>query len=318
MHAAVVHDYGQPPRCELVDEPTATGEHEEVVDVLAAGLHPRVRSQAAGTHYTSTDELPLIPGVDGVGRRADGSLTYFALAGTTHGSMAERTVIDIRRCLPLPADADPVAVAAAMNPAMSSWTALRRRIRFQPGQSVLVLGATGSAGRLALQTARHLGAARVIAAGRNRTALAALPALGADQVIDIESNPDGLAAELREYAADVDVVLDYLWSAPAERMMAALAGARHDKSQALTWVQIGAVAGPEISVPSALLRAVNVQILGNGQGSLSAANLLAELPSLAHEICSGAFSINAQACTLRDVEQVWADSDSAARIVITP
>ena len=153
-----------------------------VVDVLAAGLHPRVRSQASGSHYTSTGELPLVPGVDGVGRGPDGLLRYFALDGTGPGSMAEQALIDTRRSVVLPEGSDPVAVAAAMNPAMSSWVALRRRAGFQAGQDVLVLGATGNAGRLAVQIARQLGARQVIGdrAGR-RAAGGAAPRSAPDR-----------------------------------------------------------------------------------------------------------------------------------------
>jgi NADPH:quinone reductase-like Zn-dependent oxidoreductase len=114
-----------------------------LVDVIASGLHRRVRSQADGSHYTSTGKLPLVPGVDGVARLTDGTLRYFALGDTTSGAMAEQTAIDLRQSFELPGGTDPVQVAAAMNPAMSSWVALRRRTGFQAGQSVLVLGATG-------------------------------------------------------------------------------------------------------------------------------------------------------------------------------
>ena len=79
MHAAVVRSFDRPPRYEHVEAPHASGPHELVVDVLAAGLHPRVRSTANGSHYTTTGELPLIPGIDGVGRTADGDLLYFVL-----------------------------------------------------------------------------------------------------------------------------------------------------------------------------------------------------------------------------------------------
>ena len=167
MHAAVVRCFDRPPRYETVETPEAGGEHELLVDVLAAGLHPRVRSSANGSHYTSGDELPLIPGIDGVGRTPDGDLVYFVLPDTTLGAMAERTVIDRRRSVVLPADSDVAATAAAMNPAMSSWIALRTRIAIQPGQRVLVLGATGNAGQMAVEIAKHLGASHVIAAGRN-------------------------------------------------------------------------------------------------------------------------------------------------------
>jgi NADPH:quinone reductase-like Zn-dependent oxidoreductase len=94
-----------------------------LVEVVAAGLYPRVRSQADGSHYTSTDELPLVPGIDGVGRAPDGTLRYFVLPDTTVGSMAERTVVDLRRSIVLPDGSDPIALAAVMNPAMASWIA---------------------------------------------------------------------------------------------------------------------------------------------------------------------------------------------------
>lgn len=107
-----------------------------------------------------------MPGIDGVGRASDGTVRYFVVA-TDLGAMAEQTVIDVRRSVVLPDDADPVAIAAAMNPAMSSWVALRRRTLMQPGQTVVILGATGTAGRLAVQVAKHLGAGAVIGVGRD-------------------------------------------------------------------------------------------------------------------------------------------------------
>jgi NADPH:quinone reductase-like Zn-dependent oxidoreductase len=131
MKAAVVSSFDSPPRYQEFPAPVPAGGHEMLVDVLAAGLHPRVRSQANGSHYTSTDELPLVPGIDGVGRGPDGRLRYFILPETTMGAMAEQTVIDTRRSVVLPDGADPVAVAAAMNPAMSSWVALSQRVSFE-------------------------------------------------------------------------------------------------------------------------------------------------------------------------------------------
>ena len=89
----------------------------------------------------------MVPGVDGVGRREDGQVVYFAADDELAGPMATRTVIDTRRSVMLPDGVDVVKIAAAMNPAMSAWVALRRRVPIQAGQRVLVLGATGSAGR---------------------------------------------------------------------------------------------------------------------------------------------------------------------------
>jgi NADPH:quinone reductase-like Zn-dependent oxidoreductase len=130
MHAAVITSFDGPPTYREFADPAPRGADEVLVDVLASGLHRRVRSQADGSHYTSTGELPLVPGVDGVARLPDGSVRYFALTDTTFGAMAERTVIDLRRSVELPAGADAVQVAAGMNPAMSAWVALKRRIDF--------------------------------------------------------------------------------------------------------------------------------------------------------------------------------------------
>src|ERR1017187_3180837 len=201
MKAAVVSSFGAAPRYEEFPSPTAAGDDGTVVDVIAAGLHPRVRSQANGSHYTSTGELPLVPGIDGVGRGADGLLRYFILPDTTMGAMAEQTVIDPRRSIVLPEDSDPIAVAAAMNPAMSSWVALHQRVPFQAGQNVLVLGATGNAGRMAVQIARLLGADQVITAGQSRDRLAGLGALGATATVLLEADAGAVAHPLRQAAA---------------------------------------------------------------------------------------------------------------------
>src|SRR3984885_11745061 len=196
MKAAVVSSFDTAPRYEELPVPVPAGEEEMIVRVLAAGLHPRVRSQADGSHYTSTDELPLVPGIDGVGRGPDGILRYFILPDTAMGAMAEQTVIDVRRSLVLPESSDPVAVAAAMNPAMSSWVALRQRIAFQAGQNVLVLAATGNAGRMAVQVAKLFGADRIVAAGRGADRLAGLVALGATDTVLLEGDADDIADRL--------------------------------------------------------------------------------------------------------------------------
>ena len=318
MKAAVVTAFDTPPRYEDIDAPTPAGPADFVIDIVAAGLHPRVRSQADGSRYTSTDELPLIPGIDGVGRGPDRRLRYFVLPDTTRGSMAEQTVVDERRSILLPEDADVIALAAAMNPAMSSWVALRRRIDFRAGQRVLVLGATGNAGRLAIQVARHLGASAVVAAGRDRRRLATLGAVGATATVALDADPDTVAEQLAEGARDVDVALDYLWGEPAVRAMVALT-APEPRQKPLTWVQIGSVAGRSAAIPSAALRAARLEIVGSGQGSVSTAEILAELPTLAHEISAGRFTVDAKPVRLADVEQAWrTDAYPNQRVVLLP
>ncbi|MGH3122618.1 MAG: zinc-binding dehydrogenase [Streptosporangiaceae bacterium] len=319
MKAAVVSTFGTAPHCEEFPAPIPAGDDEMVIDVIAAGLHPRVRSQADGSHYTSTGELPLVPGVDGAGRGADGLLRYFILPDTRVGAMAEQTIIDTRRSIVLPEEADPIAVAAAMNPAMSSWVALRQRVPLRAGQNVLVFGATGNAGQMAVQIARLLGANQVIAAGRNAGRLAGLPALGATGTVLLDGDAGSVADRLGQAAAGADVVIDYLWGEPTAAAMAAVVTRRADRGQPLTWIEIGSVAGPSAAIPSAALRAARLQIVGSGQGSVSTREILAELPALAQEITGGSFEIDARPTSLTDVEQAWADAArTTERIVITP
>lgn len=312
MRAAVVTDFTKPPAYQDFPQPTPTTADEVVVDVIATGLHPLVRSRAAGTHYTSTGKLPLVPGIDGVGRAPDGTLRYFVI-GAEVGAMAQRTVVDLRRSIVLPEDADPVAIAAAMNPAMSSWVALRRRITLQPGQTVVILGATGSAGRLAVQAAKHLGAGVVIGVGRDQKQLDALPGLGADDVIALADLPANL-----DRIMSADIVVDYIWGQPAADLMAGFARERHGSAQQLTWIQIGSMAGANADIPSAALRSMPLQVVGSGIGSVPVSDFLAELSPLADEISTGTLRTQARAVPLAEVETVWEQPEDGQRVVFTP
>jgi NADPH:quinone reductase-like Zn-dependent oxidoreductase len=319
MHAAVVTSFDEPPHYQEFEVPTPSDENHELVEILAVGLHPRVRTDASGKHYSSSGELPMIPGIDGIGRRADGTQVYFVADDEHPGAMAERAVIDVRRIVPLPDDADVESIAAAMNPAMPSWVALRRRVPIQPGQSVLVLGATGNAGSMAVQVAKRLGAGHVVGAGRDVDRLNALTGVGADDVVQLTEDSATTGAALAEAAAEVDIVIDYLWGKPAQEAIMALLTARSDRSKALDWLQIGAMAGPTLDLPSVALRSANLRIQGNGQGAVSTAAYVAELPPLIGEIDAGTLRIGSRTVPLQDVESAWMRRDVAGtRTVIVP
>ncbi|GLY97845.1 zinc-binding alcohol dehydrogenase family protein [Actinoplanes sp. NBRC 103695] len=315
VHAAVVRSFDRPPLYEPFELPDPAGDDQAEAEVLAIGLHPRVRSAAAGLHYTSTGELPMIPGVDGVARLPGGRIVYFVADDGLPGPMATHAVVDVRRSVPIPAGTDLPRIAAGMNPAMSSWVALRRRVPIAPGQSVLILGATGNAGQMAVQIARRLGAGRVVGAGRDRTRLARLPDLGADDIVALDDGPGALA----EAAADVDLVLDYLWGKPAGDAILTLLRARADRSREMNWIQIGSVAGPTIQLPSVALRSANFRLQGNGQGAVSTRAYLEELPALIEEIDSGAIAVTARVEPLAEVESVWSAPESpGVRTVLIP
>ncbi len=311
MHAAVVTSFDEPPRYRVFDTPVPRGEHEVLGDVIAVGLHPRVRSGASGSHYTSTDELPLVPGIDGVARLPDGKRVYFVASETHCGTMAEKAIVDTRRMVVLPDDADAVRVAAAMNPAMSSWVALRRRVPLEAGQDVLVLGVTGNAGQMAVQVAKRLGAGRVVGAGRDPERLREAKSLGADEVVALSDDPKISAAAIAAAACEVDLVLDYLWGPPAQEAIPALLRKRSDRSRSLNWIQIGSVAGPTIELPSVALRSANFRLQGNGQGAVSPRAYLAELPSLVDEIMAHRLKVTTVTVGLREVETAWQSSTPA-------
>jgi NADPH:quinone reductase-like Zn-dependent oxidoreductase len=310
MKAAVVRAFDEPPHYEDFPDPVAARSDELVADVVAAALHPRVRSQANGSHYTSTGRLPLVPGIDAVVRDAKGQLYYALLDDTTLGTMAQRTIIEKDRRVPLPKDADPVAVAAAINPVMSSWVALQHRIHFKRGSSVLILGATGSAGRMAIQVAKRFGAKQVIGTGRNPQRLNELTALGADRVLTLDQ---------LDQAGDVDVVIDYVWGGPTAKGMVDLITHRRDRGKALTWIQIGSMAGPSAEIISAALRSARLEIVGSGIGSVPGHDFRKEIPKIAKAVTDGALDVGTRTVPLSDVATAWTQPlDGDKRIVFLP
>jgi len=316
MRAAVVRSFSHPPRFEAFTLPQPQRDAEAIVQVLAAGLHPRVRSAASGSHYADDHTLPMVPGIDGVGRLPDGRRVYFVVHDTPMGSMSEQTVVDVRRCVPVPDGVDDALVAAAMNPAMSSWLALRLRSPLRGGEKVLVLGVTGNAGQMAVQVARRLGAAHVVGAGRNAQRLAASKA---DTLVSLAGSPEAVGAALASAACDVDVVLDYLWGDPAEQAMMAMLTAREDRGRALSWVQIGSIAGPKMSLSSVALRSANLRVMGSGQGSVALREIVGELPRLMTELAEGRLTVEAQRVPLANVEAAWtAPEPEGKRIVFVP
>jgi len=320
MNAAVVHAFDAPPRYMSFEEPVAE-QGELLVNVSAAGLHPIVKALANGSHYGSTGVLPFVPGVDGVGRLADGTRVYFGVARSPFGTFAERTVASAAMCLPLPEGLPDAAAAGLANPGMSSMAALRLRAGLVAGESVLILGATGVAGQLAVQIAKRLGARRVVAAGRNPQALESLRDLGADAVISLDQEREALVGVFRREFAEggVDVVLDYLWGAPAESVLAAIAqkGLLHAASR-VRFVQVGESAGKTISLAGATLRSSGLEMLGSGFGSASIAQIFEAVGEFLKEAAAKPFVTDIKTVALRDVEDLWKSSEQSTRFVFQP
>jgi len=314
MKAAVVKEAGAPPVYDNFDTPMA-GAGENLIAVKAAAISHAARARAAGTHYSAANRYPLVPGIDGVGTLPDGRRVYFAGPRAPFGSMAELSVAPNALCVPLPDEVDDVTAAAIANPAMSSWAALKLRAGLQPGQTVLVNGATGVAGRLAVQIARHLGAARVIATGRDAAALQQVRELGADATVSLLQAEGALEEELKtEFARGVDVVIDYLWGRSAEQLLVAGAKAGPD-GRSIRFVQLGSASGADITLPSAVLRSSPIELLGGGLGSVSIEGLIVSVREMLSAIVPAGFQIATKAVPLAQIGQVW-DAEGTARTVL--
>jgi NADPH:quinone reductase-like Zn-dependent oxidoreductase len=316
MKAAVVLGRGRTPVYADFSEPELLG-GESRIAMTAAAISPVVRSRASGQHYSSSGQFPFVAGIDGVGRLDDGTRVYFVMPRAPHGGMAERVVAPRAHCLRLPDELDDVTAAAIANPGMSSWAALEERARLRAGETVPVNGATGAAGRLAVQVAKHLGARKVIATGRNAEALASVAALGADVTVPLVDDETTLEERFRrEFAQGVDVVLDYLWGKSAERLI--IAGAKAGaEAVPIRFVQIGAVSGSDITLPSAALRSSAIVLMGSGIGSIPFDRLLHAIDGLLRATVPAGFKIAANPVPLSDVEQAWLRDDSAGRTVFT-
>ena len=316
MKAAIVLAAGQPPVYGNFQDPEpASGEHH--VRVTAAAISQVVRSRAAGTHYSSEQQFPFVVGVDGVGRLDDGSRVYFVLPRPPFGSMAERTAVPAEQCVHLPDDLDDITAAAIANPGMSSWAAYRERAKLRPGETVLVNGATGTAGRLAVQIARHLGAEKVIATGRNVEALREVAALGADVIVPLVEDDAALENDFKaQFAAGVDIVIDYLWGKSAERLLTAAAKSSED-GVPLRFVQIGSISGQNITLPSAVLRASAIELMGSGIGSVPRDRLIGVIADLLQAAVPAGLKIATQPKPLSQIEEVWSRTAGTQRIVLT-
>jgi NADPH:quinone reductase-like Zn-dependent oxidoreductase len=231
--------------------------------------------------------------------------------------MSERTVAPQANCLPLPDALDDVTAAAIVNPSMSSWVALTERARLKRGETVLVNGATGIAGRLAVQIAKHLGAKKVIASGRSEDALRAVAKLGADATISLAQNEAALEDALRaQFVQGIDVVVDYLWGKSAERLLIAAARAGLEPTP-IRVVQVGSMSGADITLPSAVLRSSAIELMGSGIGSVPQHRMLAAMRSLLDAAVPARLEIATRRVPLTEVEQAWTADDNRRRVVFT-
>jgi NADPH:quinone reductase-like Zn-dependent oxidoreductase len=313
MKAAVVSQLGLPPSQAEFREPVA-GEGEVVVAVRAAPLSPIVRSLASGRHYTSGKGGDFVAGVDGVGIDPGGRRVYFLFPKAPFGSMAEKSLVSNDLLAPVPEALTDEQAAALVSAGLASWVALTRRAPMHGAGTVMVIGATGAAGAMAVQVARHLGASKVIAVGRNEQKLARL-----DANVVVALNADADAALRVQFDQGVDVVLDFVWGEPALRVLRAATKGRGSRAgePKLRYVQIGTAAGDEISVRGDMLRSTGLELVGSGVGSVSVPELLAGARELLAVAATAGFRALFETVPLSAISEAWTQP-SEARCIVLP
>jgi NADPH:quinone reductase-like Zn-dependent oxidoreductase len=319
MKAAVLHELGKAPHCEEFAEPMA-GAGEAIVRVLAASLKPIDKQLAAGSHYASPRELPVVCGADGVGELADGTRVFFGGARRPYGAMAQRTVVPAGFCFPVPSGMDEATAAALPNPGVSALLSLNHRAKVAKGETVLILGATGITGTIAVQIAKLLGAGRVIGAGRNPEALEKLTSLGADATIQLDQPDEELKKAFASEAGEAgfNVISDYVWGRPTEVLLSAIT--RNEFAPVnpeIRLLQVGESAGPNISLPAAVLRSTALTILGTA-GMPPREALVSAMQQVLAWGAAGTLRIETERVPLADIEQAWQRTERGRRLVILP
>ncbi|BEI81008.1 hypothetical protein CcaverHIS002_0201680 [Cutaneotrichosporon cavernicola] len=318
MKAAIVESEGSAPQYGDIAAPTPTGD-QVVVNVTAAALSNLTKMRAAGTHYSASTPFPFVPGFDGVGKH-NGERVYFAFPDGQYGALAEQALVNRAFLRPIPADLDDATAAAIANPGMSAWASMVHRAHLQPGETVLVNGATGTAGRICVQLAKLLGASKVIATARNVKELEQVKALGADVVIplDLPGSEDAFkAAIVAEYKNGVDVIVDYLYGPSASIILSAIPGNLEDGHR-VRFVNVGTSGGvSEIPISAALLRSSALEMMGSGLSSIPTSVLLDSIEEVFKIAGKIKLADDDVQLPLADISKAWAQKGAKPRIVIT-
>lgn len=301
MQAAVLHQLGEVPRFEaFADPPVEAG--DVLVRVAAAAIKPIDLVMASGRHHLSPLILPAVCGTDGVGYLDTGERVYFAGMRAPFGAMAQYASAS---CVAMiPDEVDNLTAAAIVGPALAAWLPLRWRADVKPDETILIVGASGMQGRMAVQAARVLGAGRVIAAGHRQDVLARL---GADATVDLRLPPTALHEAFASHAVQgIDVVVDFVWGSVAEVLIGALTASASRSQRGVRMVSAGEVAGDLIVLPGASLRDSRIELMGSGPANGPMPDELEDMiERILKHSAAGAFSIETEMVPLAEVGRAW-------------
>ena len=321
MKAAVMYQKGTMPVYSNFPEPTIKNDDELLITVKAVAIKHLDKAIASGKHY-STDKdnsQAKVIGGDGVGLLEDGTRVY---AVGVSGMIAEKAVIEKHRMVSLPEGIDDATAAALPNAIMGSALALRFRANMKAGETVLINGATGFTGKMAVQLAKYYGAGKIIVTGRNEETLKSLLALGADEIVSIKQDDESFVAQLKAIHNNtpIDIIIDYLWGHTAEMILSILKG-KGSFTHKTRFVSIGGMTGDTIQLSSQILRGTDLQLSGSGLGSWTREEvqvLFKEiLPEMFQLVANEKLKVDVVSVDIKDIETLWdKDVHGGERLVV--
>jgi NADPH2:quinone reductase len=320
MKAAVIEGFGEIPQCKEFPDPIPV-KGEVLIDVKAGVLENFDKLTAAGTHYSSKQlfpQFPAIVGTDGVGMTKEGKLVAFGNVKPPYGAFAEKAAAGYT--IPVPDGIDAARASAVLPSVLTSLLPLKYSARLQQGETVLVNGATGVSGRIAVQVARMLGAGKIIGTGRNEKSLQLLSSLGADEVISLQQPDEQLAKAFTRgnEGNGYDVVIDFLWGHPAEILTGTfIPNEAGFAKRHIRYIQIGEKAGSHVTIPGSAFRTSGLQMMGMGKISQEA--LSKEINDVWDGIKADKFYMEIESVPLSDIAKAWQRNDlQGKRLVIVP
>jgi NADPH:quinone reductase-like Zn-dependent oxidoreductase len=310
VKAAVVTKPGQPPTFEEFPDPEVIG-NESLVKVSAAALPPYMKIALAKPIYTGGRKVPYVPGLEGIGTLEDGTRVIFYTPRAPWGSLAEYVSVEPNVCIKVPDGIDDAVAASLYNPGLTNTFALSKAGALQEGGTLLLLGGTGFAGKLALQMAKVLyKAGRVVVAGRDEEVLESLGELGADATIQLDQSDEDLAAAFNRESGEngYDVILDYVWGRPAEVLLDALP--RHFMPpNPPRYVQLGNMAGERVSLHADTIRRGGVHIVPASVMGRNYAEARVYMNTthveLMNHIANGLLRLDIERVPLANIEEAW-------------
>lgn len=320
MKAAIIHAFGEVPQYSDFPGPVK-GDNETLVRVKASVLENFDKGTVSGKHYASHKLFPQFPAVvgnDGIGMTEDGRLVAFRNVSPPYGAFAE--AVSAGYTTPVPDGVDPAQAAAIPRSALTSLLPLKYSAKLQPGETVLINGATGVSGRIAVQVASMLGAGKIVGTGRNENSLKLIKELGADEVISLKQNDDQLAEAFiaAEGPNGYDVVMDFLWGRPAEVLIGTMTPKEAGfAKRCIRYLQIGQKAGSHISLQGSALRTSGLQLMGIGK--ISNEELTEELARVWDWIKADKLYMDIERVPLANIAEAWQREDlTGKRLVIVP